>query len=70
MSVRESQAGCALYTERERADRAVALLAEHGIEASIDEPGPRYAHLPPGTWEVQVPSTQLARARALLNETP
>ena len=66
--LRESRLPCAVLPTREAADAAAARLAALEIDAVVVVPGPRYHHLPPGTWEVRVPATLAARARAVLHD--
>ncbi|RMG49193.1 MAG: hypothetical protein D6718_00155 [Acidobacteria bacterium] len=68
MSATEDRQACALCRNRDEADAAAALLSAEGIDVEIAAPGERYHGLPPGCWEVRVPGTQAARARALLDE--
>lgn len=68
MGYEEAHLVCALYDSREEADRAVAALAEQGIEADVGKPGHRYHGLDDGTLEVRVPMGQVSRARVILAE--
>lgn len=67
MSYQESMQPCALYASRGEAEKAVAQLAEKQIDARIGDPDARTHGLTPGTCQVSVPGSQLARARAILN---
>lgn len=66
MNSGESDHPCALARDRAQAETFVKWLAAAGIEATLAVPGPRYNRLTPGAWEVRVPASQAARARALL----
>ncbi len=70
MSVTEARQPCGLFAERGSAEVAVELLAKHGIDGVIERPEARTHALAEGTWQVSVPGTVVARARALVsNET-
>ncbi len=67
MSESESTLACALVVSRAAADRAASRLAAEGISATIGPPDSRHRGLPPDEWEIRVPASQAARARALLS---
>lgn len=66
MTESESSFPCAVITGREAAEATAARLAAAGIETVVVPPGPRFHRLPADTWELRVPATQAARARAIL----
>ncbi len=67
MGMTESTLACALVVSRAAAERAVQRLATEGIPATVGPPDPRHRGLPPDEWEIRVPASHAARARALLS---
>jgi len=68
VTAREFREACSLEPHREAAERAAALLSDQGIPAEVAAPDPlRRKDLRPGSWELRVAASQLARARAILD---
>ena len=69
MSYGEALLVCALFDDKQRAERALAHLAECGIEGGeLQKPGARLHGISPDAWELHVPQGQASRARVLLSD--